>query len=65
MRQTGRNSSMSQDLYLSGFEVYGRLLNSLKTIKIAPPEPKKAKGGIGHKPRGRGSSDPPRFLPDL
>lgn len=44
IRQTGRNSSSSEDLYISGFEVYGKFLNSLKKIKVPPPEEnKKAK----------------------
>ena len=44
VRQVGRNSSNSQDLYLSGFEVYGKLLNSLHKVKVEIPEAKKKKG---------------------
>jgi hypothetical protein len=38
VKQTGRNSSHAFDLYLSGFEVYGRLLNSLHRVQVETPD---------------------------
>jgi len=64
VRQTGRNSSSKHDLYVAGFEVYGKFLNSLKKIKVhesssASKSSSKAQNGRGNRKSKRQQA----FLP--
>ena len=70
MRQTGRNSSTSEDLYLSGFEVYGKFLNSLKKIKVPAAVESGGKKKAKQKKTPKQLRQPPqqqqqRFLPSV